>query len=105
MSTDPEPRAFRIGMEVAQPTSFTPPEVRPGPPERERYRAPRFSRPVRILITIGIWVIPGLLMMQALGQVLTGGGHSRAAAVLFLLPLIPMAPLLRRAMHDLWGWE
>ena len=57
-------------MEVEQPTSFTPPEVRPGPPERERYRAPRFSRPVRILITIGIWVIPGLLMVQALGQVL-----------------------------------
>ena len=54
-------------------------------------------------VTIGIWVIPGLLMMQALGQVLTGGGHSRAAAVRFLLPLIPMAPLLRRAMHDLWG--
>lgn len=95
---------FRPGMEV-DPHSFTPPEVRPGPPRWEKYRAPRFSRGVRVAITIAILVIPTLLLFSAAYQLIAGDGRERAAFAIFLFPLVPLTPLLVRAMRDLWGWE
>ena len=97
-------RPFRPGMEV-EPATFTAPEVRPGPQQWERYRAPRFTRPVRVAWTIGILSLPVFLVWAALVQLLMAEGRARAAFAIFLFPMVPLTPLLLRAMHDLWGWE
>jgi hypothetical protein len=89
-------------MEV-EPPRFTPPECRPDPAEWQPYRAPRFGRGVRVLLTMVIFAVPGLLMLAALSQILLGAGRGRALFVLPLLPLVPLVPLLRRAWRDLWG--
>jgi hypothetical protein len=107
MSDEADPKVFRSGMEIEDGPSFIHPEVRPGPPEWEAYRRPRFSRRVRIVITAVIWAIPALLIYLALSVVIVGGstgdGRARAAFVFFLFPLVPAAPLLLRATKDLWG--
>jgi hypothetical protein len=109
MAAEPSINAYRAGMELDEPSTFTPPATRHSLPKQDRYTPPRFSRPVRVVITGGMWLIPGLLMLQAVMLALTGGtigdGRVRAAAVLFLMPLVPAAPLLIRATRDLWGWE
>lgn len=95
---------FRPGMEV-EPAVFTPPEIRPGPPQRERYRSPRFTRPVRVVWTVGILALPAFLVWVALGQLLMAEGRARAAFAIPLFPVVPMCPIVLRAMRDLWGWE
>jgi hypothetical protein len=95
---------FRPGMEVGG-LDFTPPEVRPGPPTWKRYRGPRFSRGVRVLLTIAILAIPAFLVFASLVQLVNGEGQERAAFAIFLFPLIPATPILTWAMRDLWGWR
>ncbi len=76
-----------------------------GPQQWARYRAPRFTRPVRVVWTIGILLLPVFLVWAALVQLLMAEGHARAGFAIFLFPMVPLTPLLVRAMRDLWGWE
>ena len=89
-------------MEVEGPR-FTPPEIRPGPPEWERYTPLRFSVRVRAAISVVISIVPVFLVVAAVLQVVLGDGRARAAFVILLLPLVTMGPLLVWAMRDLWG--
>jgi hypothetical protein len=102
MTAEPSINAYRAGMEV-EPPEFTPPEVRPGPPEWQKYRAPRFSPRVRVIITIAVFAVPSLLLFAAIYQVVAGDGRERAAAAILLFPMVPAVPLLIRAWNDLWG--
>ena len=96
------PVPYRPGMEV-EPAPYTPPEVRPGPVEWERYVPPRFSWTTRVVISVGLLALPALLVFSAIVQVVAGEGRVRAAFVLLLMPMVPATPLLIRAMRDLWG--
>ena len=107
MSGESHAKPFRAGMELDEPASFTPPQVRPGPPQWEKYHPPRFSRRVRILITVGLWAVPACFVVSSVLVAAFGAGvddaRVRAVAALFLMALVPMAPFLYRATRDLWG--
>lgn len=93
-------RPYQAGMEVAV-EPFAAPEFRPGAALWAPSYGVRFSRPVRIPLSVLICFLPACIVLLNIAQFMLGEGPARASGLMVLILVVPAAPVIWQAMRDL----